>query len=149
MGIVINQALNLRMVEVFRQLKIDNPEKQAARQRVLAGGPVNTERGFVLHPHEGKWKSSLAITPEVCLTASQDILVAMAAGEGPTHAQFALGYAGWTAGQLEQELSENSWLTLPADHSILFDTPVEQRWAAVSQRLGVNMDLISSVVGHA
>lgn len=148
MGIIINHPLNLTLSEMFRQLELrdDGPLSQMT---VLSGGPVQFERGFVLHSSEQPWESTLKVTPEVSLTASRDIIEAMAEGKGPEKALVALGYAGWGAGQLEAEIAANSWLTVPADPHLLFDTPVEQRWAAASRHLGIDLNLISSVAGHA
>ncbi len=148
MGIVLNQPLEIRMIDVFSQLSLTT-DSMAGKAPVLAGGPVNIQRGFVLHRDQGSWDSTLHITSEICLTASRDIVAAIAQDEGPKSAQFALGYAGWSAGQLEEEIAANSWLTLEADSSIIFDTPVDQRWAAASKQLGVDLNLISSRAGHA
>lgn len=148
MGIVLNQPLDITMTDVFSQLSIESSIDMSKRP-VLAGGPVNTQRGFVLHRDQGSWDSTLRITSEVCLTASRDIVTAMAENSGPMSAQFALGYAGWNAGQLEEEIANNSWLTLEADSSIIFDTPIELRWAAAAKQLGIDLNLISSAAGHA
>lgn len=148
MGIVINQPLDLRLGDVFEQLSIDY-HTNLGDSPVLAGGPVNVQRGFVLHRDQGKWESTLRITSEISLTASRDIVSAIAREEGPEFAQFALGYAGWSPGQLEEEIAANSWLVVPADTNIMFNTPVEERWAATAARLGVDMNLISSTAGHA
>ncbi|SMF61067.1 putative transcriptional regulator [Alteromonadaceae bacterium Bs31] len=148
MGIVINQPLELKLGDVFEQLSIEYQSK-LGNYPVLAGGPVNMQRGFVLHRDEGSWESTLRITSEISLTASRDIVTAIAQQQGPKHAQFALGYAGWSPGQLEDEISANSWLIVPAETSIIFDTPIEQRWAVTAQHLGIDMNLISSDAGHA
>ncbi|WP_188149474.1 YqgE/AlgH family protein [Teredinibacter waterburyi] len=148
MGIVINQPLELSLGDVFEQLQIDY-HPSLGRHPVLAGGPVNTQRGFVLHRNHGEWDASLQITPEISLTASRDIVQAIATNRGPHNAQFSLGYAGWSPGQLEDEIANNAWLTLPADTSIIFDTPIEERWAAATKQLGVDMNLISTIAGHA
>lgn len=148
MGIVINQPLNITLSEVFDQLELEDTAG-LGNSPVLAGGPVNIQRGFVLHREKGQWESTMQITPEVNLTASRDIVVAIASNRGPKSAQFALGYAGWGAGQLEEEISANSWLTLPADTAIMFDVPVEERWLAASKHLGVDLNLISATAGHA
>lgn len=148
MGIIINQPMLLTLGEVFEQLSLfTSPEVEHIQ--VLAGGPVNTQQGLVLHRDQGRWESTMRITPEICLTASKDIVEAMAQNTAPASAQLALGYAGWSEGQLEQELQDNCWLTMPADSSILFDTPSNERWAAAAKQLGVNLDLISSKAGHA
>lgn len=148
MGLILNQPMNMEISAVFAQLDIPVDEVIGAQQ-VLCGGPVQSERGFVLHSNDSEWDSTLAISDELSLTASRDILDAIASQQGPEKAIFILGYAGWGPGQLEQELEENSWLTLPADSSLIFDTPVELRWQMASQRLGVDVNLISPTAGHA
>ncbi len=148
MGIVLNQPLNIHLDEVFDQLEL-NYDEVAGRSPVLSGGPVNAQQGFVLHMDEGKWASTMHVTTDICITASRDIVDALAHNEGPRGAQFALGYAGWEAGQLEEEISSNSWLTVPADPSIIFDVPVHERRMAVASQLGFDLNLISGVAGHA
>lgn len=148
MGLVVNRALDLHLSDVFEQMSLGYAEEHG-RAPILAGGPVNTQRGFVLHPTGGVWQSTMQITPYVSLTASRDIIAAIADGKGPKDALFVLGYSGWGAGQLESELKENSWLTVPADAEILFHTPLEQRWHAAAMRLGVDMNLMPTQAGHA
>jgi len=148
MGIVINQPLDITLCDVFEQLNIEHPNNPGSTP-VLAGGPVNIQRGFVLHRDQGSWDSTLRITSEICLTASRDIVNAIANGCGPKSAQFALGYAGWSAGQLESEITANAWLIIPADTGIIFDTPIDQRWAAAAKNIGIDLDLISATAGHA
>lgn len=148
LGIVINHPLELKLGEVFRQLELPQTGKMST-QTVLSGGPVQIDRGFVLHPGGRRWESTIEVSPDVSLTASRDILESMAADEGPDKALVALGYAGWDAGQLEEEIASNSWLTVPAENHILFDIPCEQRWAAASQYLGIDLNLIHSQAGHA
>lgn len=148
MGIIINQPMPLTLGEVFEQLSLST-SPEIKNIQVLAGGPVNTQQGLVLHRDQGHWESTMHITSEICLTASKDIVEAMAQNTAPTSAQLALGYAGWSEGQLEQELQDNCWLTMPADSSILFDTPSAERWAAAAKQLGVDLDLISPEAGHA
>lgn len=149
MGLVVNRAMELTLGEVFEQMSIDHVPSVGS-QAILAGGPVSKERGFILHPTEhSEWQSTATISSEVSLTASRDIISAIAEGRGPAQAQFILGYAGWGPGQLEQEIKENSWLTAPADADILFNTPVEQRWHAAAARLGVDLHLLHSAPGHA
>ncbi|MDP5055182.1 MAG: YqgE/AlgH family protein [Congregibacter sp.] len=149
MGIIINQPLDLSLKEVFDHL--DMPaDARFADYSVLAGGPVQVDHGFVLHPRGSKtWDSSLRVTPDIQLTASSDILRAIAAGEGPEKFVVALGYAGWSAGQLEAEIANNSWLTLPAEQHIIFDTAIQDRVTAAAAALGIDMNLMSSQAGHA
>lgn len=149
MGLVVNRPLDLSYDEIFDHLDIpDFPRGNTTR--VLAGGPVKTERGFVLHRHcPRQWHSTLPLSGEISLTTSRDILEAMARGEGPEDAIVALGYAGWGPGQLEREIAANAWLTLPAEPSVLFDVPLERRAHVAARALGINLDLLSSASGTA
>jgi putative transcriptional regulator len=149
MGIVINQPLDLSVGEIFEHLQISS-RQDFSDMPVMAGGPVQIDHGFVLHRKcDRSWEASLRVTSEITLTTSRDILRAIAEEEGPQDHLIALGYAGWAAGQLEQELAENSWLTMPADSDILFAVPAEQRLSAAAARLGIDMNLISGEAGHA
>ena len=150
MGIVINQPLDLSLEEIFDHLDIATAPN-FVDQPVLAGGPVQIDHGFVLHPGAPKqrWDSTLRVTQDIHLTTSQDVLKSIAAGNGPSDFVIALGYAGWSAGQLEEEIANNSWLTLPADHRIIFSTPIEQRVTAAASVLGIDMNLLTTQAGHA
>jgi putative transcriptional regulator len=149
LGIIINRTLSMTLGEVFEQLGIDAQRSKVNEQPVLQGGPVQTERGFVLHSPSGQWESSLPFSERMHLTTSRDILDALGAGEGPGSAVIALGYAGWEAGQLEDEIARNAWLTAPADERVLFATPVEERWHAAARLLGIDLFTLSSDAGHA
>ena len=149
MGIIINQALDLSVNEIFEHLQIA-PLADYSGEPVMAGGPVQMDHGFVLHRGSARsWEASIKVTPEITLTTSRDILRAIARNEGPQDHLIALGYAGWSAGQLEQELADNSWLTLPGDSEIIFGTPADQRLGAAAAVLGIDMNLISTQAGHA
>ena len=149
MGIVINQPLDLSVAEIFEHLQI-TANRDFSNVPVLAGGPVQIDHGFVLHRQcADHWEASLKVTDEITLTTSRDILRAIAQDEGPREHLIALGYAGWAAGQLEQELADNSWLTLPANSDIIFSTPAEERQGAAAALLGIDMNLISAEAGHA
>ena len=149
MGIVINQPLDLSVGEIFEHLQIDSL-RDFSDMPVMAGGPVQIDHGFVLHRGcDSSWEASLKVTDEITLTTSRDILRAIAHGSGPREHFIALGYAGWSAGQLEQELAENSWLTLPAQSDIIFTTPAELRLSKAAAQLGIDMNLISAEAGHA
>lgn len=149
MGIVINRPLDLSVSEIFEHLQIATSGNFSS-EPVMAGGPVQMGHGFVLHRYSDRsWEASLKITPEITLTTSRDILRAIAVGDGPRDHLIALGYAGWGAGQLEQELADNSWLTLPGSSDIIFSTPCNQRLDAAAARLGIDMNLISAQAGHA
>lgn len=149
MGIVINRPLDLSVSEIFEHLQIST-QRDFSEMPVMAGGPVQMDHGFVLHRYCDKtWEASVKITSEITLTTSRDILRAIATDSGPSDHLIALGYAGWTAGQLEQELAENSWLTLPGSSDIIFSTPADQRLEAAAAQLGIDMNLISGQAGHA
>jgi putative transcriptional regulator len=149
MGLLINRLSEYRLGDVLAQMDLYSELAEVSDAPVLIGGPVQPERGFVLHTPGGEWDSSFQISDALSVTTSRDILVAMAAGEGPQHAVVALGYSGWTPGQLEQALRDNTWLTAPAADQILFDTPLERRWEAAAALVGVNLSQLASYVGHA
>lgn len=149
LGIVVNKPLPMKLQEVLVQLNIAPTSEAIATKPVLRGGPVNTDRGFVLHRPGGKWDHSHRVSDTVQVTTSRDVLAAMARGEGPQDAFIALGYAGWEAGQLEHEIRENSWLSLPIDAGMVFDLPYEDRWNAAWRLLGIDTNMMSRVAGHA
>lgn len=149
MGVVINRASEYTLGEVLAQMNLETQDPVLHAQVVLNGGPVHPERGFVLHDGAREWDSTLVIGGGLALTTSRDILEAMAGGEGPSRAIVALGCAGWGAGQLEYELAENSWLTAPSDAELLFALPLEQRWQAAGDRIGVDITRITDYSGHA
>ena len=148
-GIVINRPTDMALGDVFEQLSLDKPGTEQARQRVLRGGPVQPDRGFVLHQGDDGFESTFDPQALVKVTVSLDILASMARGEGPAPAVVALGYAGWGAGQLESELAANAWLSTPADPAIIFNTPIEQRWSAAAGLLGIDIHQIANYAGHA
>jgi putative transcriptional regulator len=149
LGIVVNKPLPMKLSEVLMQLNIAPASEAIATKPVLRGGPVNTDRGFVLHRPGGKWDHSHRVSDTVQVTTSRDVLAAMARGEGPDDAFIALGYAGWEAGQLEREIRDNSWLSMPIDAGMVFDLPYEDRWTAAWRLLGIDMNMMSRVAGHA
>ncbi len=149
LGIVINRPTDLTLVNLFKQLGIPQTDSLMETMPVLFGGPVQLDCGFVLHHPVGKWQSTLAVNHEVGLTTSLDILKAIANDEGPDQALIALGYAGWAAGQIEHELGQNTWLTVPASCGVIFDLPSEERLPAAMRLLGVNFENLSNEVGHA
>ena len=147
MGVMINQPMPIKETDLLEQLGFKSPQTVSNRE-VLSGGPVQIQRGFVLHRPIGNWESSLTITDNVALTTSLDILEHISEGAGPDDYLMMLGYAGWDAGQLEQEMLENSWLTVPATETLLFETAVDERWTAASQLLGIDIHQLSSLSGH-
>lgn len=149
LGIVINKPLPMKLGEVFSQMRLTAGDPALAERPVLQGGPLYPDRGFVLHRPGGRWDSTHRISDQIQVTTSRDILAAMAKGEGPTEAFVALGYAGWDAGQLEREIKDNAWLTLPFDEALTFDLPYDSRWLAAWRRLGVDVARVSHMPGHA
>jgi putative transcriptional regulator len=149
MGMVINQSVDLKLGEVFRQMEITVSSPALNEQSVLAGGPVQPHSGFVIHRPLGEWKSSL-ILDKLAITTSKDILMAIASGEFSKQAILILGYAGWGAGQLESEIARNDWLVAPVSESIIFDIPLDKRWEEAIHSLGIkNVSQLSSWAGHA
>jgi putative transcriptional regulator len=149
MGLMINRMSEYRLGDVLAQMNMHSELPEVVDAPVLIGGPVQPERGFVLHSTDGEWESSFRISDRISVTTSRDILVAIAAGGGPRHAVVALGYSGWSPGQLEQELCDNHWLTAPAAEQVLFETPLEARWEAAAALVGVNLFRLASYAGHA
>ena len=149
LGIVINRPTDMTMGALFKQIRIDLEGSELSERPVIFGGPVQTDRGFVLHRPAGKWQSSLAVREGVSLTTSRDILEACAAGQGPQEMIVSLGYAGWTAGQLEQEMASNAWLSVQADPQILFDAPFGERIDRALALLGIDIGSLSEEAGHA
>lgn len=150
MGIVLNHPLQLTVSELLKQMDIPhNASHPQASWHVCAGGPVQSERGFVLHsPREG-YHSSLRLNDDLMITTSKDILEDLASDFAPDKFLLALGYAGWTAGQLEEELSANSWLVLPYDPHVIFDLPHHEKWQGAAQAQGISVWQLSATAGHA
>jgi len=150
MGIVINQPTSMSVEELIDHVKVESASAGAINTHpVFAGGPIQMDRGFILHDSDRAWESTHIIGNDLKLTTSEDILVDIGTGKGPKNSIVALGYAGWGAGQLEQELADNSWLTVPYEAKIVFDTPVEKRWEIAANKLGIDLHLISGEAGHA
>jgi len=149
MGIVVNRPISLTLSELFAQINMPLNQAELDDMPVHFGGPVQTDRGFVLHDAGGRWQSTLHVNDRVNLTTSKDILQAVGEGTGPHHLLISLGYAGWSKGQLEQELADNAWLSVPANEHILFDLSAEQRLPAAMALLGVDYATLSEEAGHA
>ncbi len=149
MGIIVNRPLNLELGDMLAQMNLEPCTDDVGRLPVYQGGPVQTDRGFVLHRPDSEWQSSINVSEEIGVTTSRDILQAIAEGHGPRSTLIALGYAGWSAGQLEQEIKDNAWLSGPADTDIIFTVPCEKRWATAARLMGVDLDKLSSDIGHA
>jgi putative transcriptional regulator len=149
MGVIVNRRSDYTLGEIFSQMGIACGDDALCATPALAGGPVHPERGFVIHDGERAWESSLAVAEGLHVTTSRDVLEAMARGDGPARAIVALGCAGWSAGQLDAELADNSWLTVPSDGELLFALPLEARWQAAAGRIGVDMAHMPGYAGHA
>jgi putative transcriptional regulator len=172
MGLIINMPVNITLHDLLKQIEEndnehpdeDNTEIEqqsnsagednislhhSLEQLVLSGGPISQNRGFVLHRTQAGWKSSLALSDDIMITTSKDILLALGTESAPEQFMVTLGYAGWGPGQLETELQSNSWLTIDADSDILFNTPIEQRWKKATEKLGIDIAHLSSDIGHA
>lgn len=152
MGLVINKPLGIEVNSLLEQM--DLPAEQTSADlshssQVLMGGPVSQDRGFVLHSAQPYWANSTDLGSGLMLTTSRDVLTAIGSDRSPKKFLVALGYAGWSKNQLEQELADNSWLTIPADHALLFDVKHEDRWPQASRSLGFDAWQLSSQAGHA
>jgi putative transcriptional regulator len=149
LGIVINRPTGMKLGDIFRQMGIETDLKNVLEKPVFAGGPVQQERGFVIHsPCEQHWDSSISTSESITLTSSRDVLEAIAQGKGPSQFLIALGYAGWGSGQLEKEIVENAWLNTPCGESILYETPVSERWNAAASQLGIDINRLTAPAGH-
>lgn len=148
-GLIINRPMEFPLSLVFEQMKIEEAREDQKSQPLMFGGPIQMERGFVIHRPMGEWRSSLILGDEVTITTSNDIIRAIAQGKGPKDALITLGYAGWTENQLEQEVMNNTWLVCPFKSEVLYDVPFVQRWEYAGLMLGVKMNQLISDVGHA
>lgn len=149
MGLVINQPSNIMLGELLLQVNIKNGMKQAASTPILLGGPMQQNQGFILHDAPFDDRISNQISDNVFSSSSTDLLKKIGTEQSPKNSLVALGYTGWEAGQLEQEIAGNSWLTVAATHDILFNTPSDKCWHAAAELLGIDINLMSSAVGHA
>jgi len=151
LGVVVNRPTDMKVGDVLGQLDLDTDPGAAmcSIDPVFSGGPVQTELGMILHDLGTTHEATINVSDDIGLTMSLDMLEAMARNEGPNQAMLMLGYAGWGAGQLESEISQNAWLSVPADIGLIFDTAVDQRWHAAASRLGVDLSLLSGQAGRA
>ncbi len=158
LGLVINKPSDIDMKRLFEKVDLPLHRQDLSHAPVFQGGPVQTERGFVLHEHifldtkpqsESVYASTLAIPGGLEMTTSKDVLEALSSGAGPRKVLVTLGYSAWAQGQLESELSDNSWLTVPASNSIIFDTPVAQRYDKALGLLGFEAWMLAPDAGHA
>jgi putative transcriptional regulator len=153
LGLVINKPIDIKLRSLFEKVDLTLDREDLAEQPVYFGGPVQTERGFVLHEQldgeGGHYHSSLRVPGGLEMTTSKDVLEALSHGAGPRKVLVTLGYSGWAAGQLEDEIARNGWLTVPAEPSIIFDTPVEQRYERALSLLGIDPGMLMQDAGHA
>lgn len=147
MGLVINKPMNISLGEVFSELQIE--AKHQASQAIMQGGPVSPEQGFVLYQGDYDGVQNTLINNDIRLSTSKEILANIASGEGPNDALVCLGYSGWEAGQLEEEIASNTWLTVEADEELLFHTPVKDIAQKAASKIGVDLSLLTSESGHA
>ena len=149
MGVVINHPSDQNLGSLLQQLDIECPDQNIQALPVFIGGPVNLKQGFVLHSPASQWENTLQVSPDCCLTSSRDILEAIANHAGPELFLVLLGFSGWSAGQLEQELQHNAWLTAPSSIQISFDTDTDRKWQKAFDTLGFKLDTLSPTSGHA
>lgn len=149
LGIIVNRPIDMNLAGLLEKIDIKLEAESLADLPVYFGGPVQLDRGFVLHRPVGKWQLTLAVNGDVGLTSSRDVLASVGSAGLPSEIIVTLGYAGWSAGQLEEEIAQNSWLTVAAKPSILFDLPPEERLPAAMQKLGISFSQLSDVAGHA
>ncbi|MEO8991589.1 MAG: YqgE/AlgH family protein [Nitrosospira sp.] len=149
LGLVVNRPIDLTLKDLLDQLDISSDDAAVRELPIMFGGPIQLDRGFVLHQPVGDWQSTMVVHDKVGLTTSLDILRAIASGESPEELFVALGYSGWAPGQIEHELSQNTWLTVPASPNIIFELPVEDRLTAAMRLLGIDLSSLSDEVGHS
>jgi putative transcriptional regulator len=153
LGVIINKPTDMTMDTLFERidlrLEIATNGVPLDKQPVMFGGPVQVERGFVLHAPASQYSSMIRVSGEVALTTSKDVLEAVGSGNGPDRFLVSLGCAGWGAGQLEDEIARNGWLTVAARQDIIFDTPIEARFVAALKLLGIDPMMLSGEAGHA
>ena len=151
LGIVINKPLGVSVIDIFNELDIvcDSQNSRFTNQRILSGGPVERDKGFIVHDATEHWDSSISITPEISICTSKTILQDIAGGRGPKNYLIALGCAGWEPGQLEQEISENAWLTAPAQHDLIFSDDYGSKSKEAAAILGVDLKCLSTAIGHS
>ena len=148
LGIVINRSAEMKLGDIFKQMNIRATSLCATEAPVYSGGPVQQERGFVLHTTGGGWDASMVISESISLTTSRDVIEAIAVGKGPEQYMVALGYAGWGEGQLEQEILANAWLNTPYSQHVLFDEPINMRWHAAAEQIGIDINQLTTQAGH-
>ena len=149
LGVVVNRPIDMTLQALFERLALTLGDSEVADAPIYFGGSVQTDRGFVLHAPAGNWQSTLKVRDVIGLTTSKDILEAVGRGEGPKKMLVTLGYAGWSAGQLEHELTQNAWLTVEAKNAIIFDIPAEERLPAAMELLGLDYARLADEAGHA
>ncbi len=153
LGLVINKPIDITLKNLFEKVELSLDREELAEQPVYFGGPVQTERGFVLHERQGEagaaYSSTMSVPGGLEMTTSKDVLEALSSGAGPKKILVTLGYSGWQAGQLEDEIGRNGWLTVGADPAVIFDTPIDKRYQRALSLLGIDPRMLSQEAGHA
>jgi len=149
LGVVINRPTDMTVDTLFERIDLALDPLPIAARPVMFGGPVQDDRGFVLHTPHGSYSSTLQVTDDIAFTTSKDVLEAVASGTGPQRLLISIGYSGWGPGQLEQEITRNGWLTVAADAAIMFDLPIEERYVAAIRLLGIDPMMLAGEAGHA
>lgn len=149
LGVMVNRPIDMTLAALFQRIELPFETERLANQPVLFGGPVQTDRGFVLHRPVGTWQSTLAVNAEIGLTTSRDVLQSVGQDGVPSDMVITLGYSGWGGGQLEHEIAQNAWLTVPADPRILFELPYEERLPSALELLGIDLTNLAGQAGHA
>ncbi len=149
LGLIVNRPIDMNLATLLQKIDVPLESKDLSNLPVFFGGPVQIDRGFVLHRPVGDWQSTLAVNGDVGLTSSRDVLQSVARAGQPSKMMVTLGYSGWAAGQLENELAQNAWLTVAADQRILFDLPFEERLPSAMEMLGIDFTNLAEKAGHA
>jgi putative transcriptional regulator len=149
LGVIVNRPIDMTLSTLFQRIELPFVSAKLANLPVFFGGPVQTDRGFVLHRPLGAWQSTLTVNAEIGLTTSRDVLQSVGQAGHPSDMVVALGYSGWASGQIEHEIGQNAWLTVPADPRILFELPYEERLASALELLGVDLTNLAGQAGHA
>ncbi len=149
-GLVINLPQNFQIQDLLKHFNLpSHPNSPFLEQAILRGGPIDIEQGFILHPTWGNWKSTLPLPDNLSMTFSEDFIEAISKNQVPEHFIICLGFSGWKPNQLAQEIQENSWLTIPFNYDLLFNTPIEKKWQVALDTLGISPECLTQEAGHA
>lgn len=149
-GLAVNLAQSFQVQDLLSHFNLPpHPDSLFLKQPILRGGPVDVEQGFILHLPKGKWKSSIPLQDNLTMTFSDDFIKALSKNQSPDHFLVCLGFSSWEPGQLNQEIQSNSWLTIPYNQALLFDTPADKKWQVALETLGVSPEFLTQEAGHA